>query len=115
MIWSSSGRLLLSAIPRKRPQWNGTAPPPCGMISLSVGKSLKRSDKISCMKAMVSALRAHAGRPRREDRDVGAALALQLELGAFHALADLVIAHLQRRFRGHRRLVLDRFGLVLAK
>src|SRR3954468_20453651 len=65
--------------------------------------------------AFVADMVAHAGGPRREDRDVGAALALQLELRAFHALADFVIAHLQRRFRGHRRLVLDRFGLVLAK
>src|SRR5262249_48339012 len=55
----------------------------------------------------------HAGGPRREDRDVGAALALELELRARQALADLVVAHLQRRPGWHRRLVLDGFGLFL--
>ena len=64
--------------------------------------------------AVVADMVAHAGGARREDRDVGAALALQLELGAFHALADFVVADLQRRFRRHRRLVLDRLGLLLA-
>ena len=29
-------------MPRKRPQWNGTAPPPCGMMNLSVGKVLEQ-------------------------------------------------------------------------
>ena len=37
-------RLFIScASPRKRPQWYGTAPPPCGMTKRSVGKSLNRS------------------------------------------------------------------------
>ena len=42
----------------------------------------------------------HAGRPRRKDRDVGAAFALEFELRAFEALADLVVGDAD----------LDRFG-----
>ena len=42
MISASSGLPLLSAMPRKRPQWNGTAPPPCGMMNFSFGKVLEQ-------------------------------------------------------------------------
>ena len=58
---------------------------------------------------------AHAGGARGEDREVGAALALELELRALDRGADLVVGHLQARARRQRRLVLDRFGLVLAE
>src|SRR4026207_922292 len=59
MISASSGRPALSAMPRKRPQWNGIAPPPCGMISRSFGKSLNRSERMSCTNAIVSAVREY--------------------------------------------------------
>ena len=49
---------------------------------------------------------AHAGGPRREDREVGAALALQLELAPLRCSPDLVVGHFQHRARGQRRLVL---------
>ncbi len=65
--------------------------------------------------ALVADMMPHAGGARGEDGDVRAALALQLELGALDALADLVVAHLQRRRRRHRRLVLDRLSLLLAE
>ena len=58
---------------------------------------------------------AHAGGARREDREVGAALALELELRALDAGADLVVRHLEAGARRQRRLVLDRLGLVLAE
>ncbi len=58
---------------------------------------------------------AHAGGARREDREVGAALALELELCALDAGADLVVRHLEAGARRQRRLVLDRLGLVLAE
>src|SRR5262249_37316093 len=58
---------------------------------------------------------AHAGGARREDRDVGAALALELELRAFDAGTDLVIRHLEAGTRRQRALGLDRLGLVLAE
>ena len=41
----------------------------------------------------------HRRRARREDRDVGAALALQLQLRLLQALADLVVADGDRAFR----------------
>jgi hypothetical protein len=40
----------------------------------------------------------HPARARAEDRDVGAAFALQLQLCAFDALPQLVITDLQRAF-----------------
>ena len=58
---------------------------------------------------------AHAGGARRENREVGAALLLELELSALDALANLVIGHFQARARRQRRLILNRFGLVLAE
>ena len=48
----------------------------------------------------------HPARARAEDRDVRAALALQLELRAFYARAQLVVGDLQRAFL---RLVLRVF------
>ena len=41
---------------------------------------------------LVADVMRHRRRARREDREVGAALALELELRAFEALADLVVA-----------------------
>ena len=58
---------------------------------------------------------AHAGGARREDREVGAALALELELRALDRGPDLVVGHLEAGARRQRRLVLDRLGLVLAE
>src|SRR5262249_23004390 len=49
---------------------------------------------------------AHAGGARREDGQIGAALALQLELVLLDALADLVVRYLQRSARWRHRLVL---------
>ena len=67
--------------------------------------------------ALVADVMPHAGGARREDRQIGAALALQLELVLLDALADFVVGHLQRRARRHRRLVLGvgRRGLLLAE
>src|SRR5262249_17441598 len=64
---------------------------------------------------VVADMMAHAGGARREDRDVGAALALELELRALDAGADLVIRHLEAGTRRQRAPVLDRLGLVLAE
>src|SRR5262249_10953148 len=57
---------------------------------------------------------AHAHGARGEDGDVGAALALKLELRAFEALADLVVGDLQRRLGGLLRRLLDVLHLLLA-
>src|SRR6266567_2267165 len=61
--------------------------------------------------ALVADVMAHAGGARREDRQVRAALALQADLVRLQALANLVVAHLQRRARRHRGLVLGSLGL----
>src|SRR5579862_4247444 len=60
---------------------------------------------------------AHAGSARRENRQIGAALALQLELVALDAFADFVVGHFQGRARRHRGLVLGvgRRGLLFAE
>jgi hypothetical protein len=47
---------------------------------------------------------AHARRARRENGDVGAALALQPELVLLDALADFVVGHFERSARRHGRL-----------
>ena len=67
--------------------------------------------------ALVADVVAHAGGARREDREVGAALALKLELVGLDAFPDLVVGHLQARAGRHRRLVLGvgRRGLILAE
>jgi hypothetical protein len=67
--------------------------------------------------ALVADVMAHAGGARREDREVGATLALQLELVLLDAFADFVVGHLQCGARRHRRLVLGvgRRGLFLAE
>jgi hypothetical protein len=41
----------------KRPEWYGTAPPPCGIRNFRLGKSLNRSPLRHCMNAVVSAFR----------------------------------------------------------
>jgi hypothetical protein len=46
--------------------------------------------------ALVADVMAHAGSARREDRDIGAALALQLELVLLDAFADFVVGDFQR-------------------
>ena len=56
----------------------------------------------------------HAAGPRREDRDVRAALALELELRALDALAELVVRDLQGRPRRRLRRVLQGVDLALA-
>src|SRR5215813_3607340 len=58
---------------------------------------------------------AHAGGARREDREVSAALALELELRALDRGADFVVGHFQAGTRRQRRLILDRLGLILAE
>ena len=67
--------------------------------------------------AFVADMMAHPGSARREDGEVGAALALQLELVLLDAFADFVVGHFQRRARRHRRLVLGigGRGLFLAE
>ena len=47
-------------------------------------------------RVLVADVVAHPARPRREDRDVGAALALQAQLVGLDALADLVVGHVDR-------------------
>ena len=57
----------------------------------------------------------HAGRARRENRHVGAALALQFELRALEALADLVVGDAKiERFRA-LRLVFEAGDLLVAE
>ena len=67
--------------------------------------------------ALVADMMPHAGGTRREDRQIGAALALQLELVLLDAFADLVVGHFQRGARRHCRLVLGvgGRGLLLAE
>ena len=55
----------------------------------------------------------HARGARREDGDVGAALALELELG-LHARAHLVVAELEHVARGRLRRLLQGGDLALA-
>src|ERR1700719_773885 len=55
---------------------------------------------------------AHAGGARREDRQIGAALALHLELAARNCLADLVVGHSRARRRWLAGLV--RLDLLVA-
>jgi hypothetical protein len=47
----------------------------------------------------------HPGRPGREDGDVGAALALELELRLLQRLADLVVADAERPLRADARRI----------
>src|SRR5262249_18805837 len=65
--------------------------------------------------AFVADVVRHAGRARREDRQVGAALALQLELRALDARADLVVADLEARARRLLPRVLDAGDLRFAE
>ena len=71
----------------------------------------------SRLDALVADMMAHARGARREDGEIGAALALQLELVLLDAFADFVVGHFQRGARRHRRLVLGvgRRGLFLAE
>ena len=54
---ASRSQPLSAAIPWKRPQWYGTAPPPWGMIHRSPGKSRRKPDVSACTNAVVSAPR----------------------------------------------------------
>ena len=56
----------------------------------------------------------HGGRARRKDGHVGAALALQLQLRAFQALADLVVADVDLAVGGRLCRVLQRRDLRVA-
>ena len=56
----------------------------------------------------------HGRRARREDGDVGAALALQLELRAFQTFPDLVVADLDFAVVGRLRRILQRRDLRIA-
>src|SRR2546425_7960670 len=58
---------------------------------------------------------AHAHRARREDGDVGAALALQLQLRALEARADLVVVDAERALRRDVLGILQRRDLALAQ
>src|SRR5205823_5629722 len=60
----------------------------------------------------VAKVMAHAGGARREDRQVGAALALHPELAALDRRADLVVRH--SRARRHRLAGLVRLDLLAA-
>src|SRR4029453_4835551 len=63
----------------------------------------------------VADVMTHARCTRREDREIGAALALKFELRAFDAGPDFVIRHFEARTGRQRGLVLDLLGLVLAE
>ena len=56
----------------------------------------------------------HGGGARREDRDVGAAIALELEL-RLHALAQLVVGDVDRALDGGTRRILQPGNLRVAK
>src|SRR6186713_2938460 len=56
----------------------------------------------------------HRGGAWREDREVGAALALELELRAFEAFTDLVVADLEVRLLRHICRVLEARDLAIA-
>jgi hypothetical protein len=57
---------------------------------------------------------AHAHRARREDREIGAPLALDAELRPFEARADLVVGDLQRPFRRGMPGLAEVLDLLLA-
>jgi hypothetical protein len=57
---------------------------------------------------------AHAHGARREDGQIGAALALHLELRAFQAVANLVVADFQRGLGRIEDRVFQRRDLLLA-
>src|SRR6476660_9483569 len=67
--------------------------------------------------ALVADVVAHAGGARRENGQIGAALALQLELILLDALTNLVVRYFQRSARRQQRLVLGvgSRGLFLAE
>ena len=67
--------------------------------------------------ALIADVMAHPGRARRENGEIGAALALQLELVLLDALANFVVGHLQRCAQRHGHLVLGigGCGLLLAE
>jgi hypothetical protein len=51
--------------------------------------------------AEVADMMSHAHGARREDHQIGIALALKLELSALQSVPDLVVADLERGPRGH--------------
>src|SRR5258708_19710862 len=65
--------------------------------------------------AFVADMVRHAGRARREDRQAGAALALELELRAFDARTQFFIPDIQAAPRPPLLGALDGGNLVLAK
>ena len=64
---------------------------------------------------LVADVMRHAGGARREDREVGAALALELELRALQALADLVVADAEVLVGGAARRVGQAGELAVAE
>ena len=60
-------------------------------------------------RVLVADVVAHPARPRREQREVGAAVALEPQLGGLEAGPDLVVGHLDRALLTDvRRVALDR-------
>src|SRR3954471_16756344 len=56
----------------------------------------------------------HGRSPRRENRDVGAAFALQFELRAFQAFTDLIVGDVDCAFGWNTGCVLERCDLFVA-
>ena len=65
--------------------------------------------------AGIADVMGHAHRARRKDGQIGAALALEPELGALNAGAQFVVADAQRRRRRPLRRILQRRDLTLAE
>src|ERR1700730_8200717 len=63
--------------------------------------------------AEIPDMMSHPHGARREDHQIGVALALELELGPLQPLPDLVVADLEPRPRGHLRAVLEGCDLLL--
>ena len=105
-------------------QLSGETPGDCGSWQTPMKFfGIERADAVDHLVAhlrpgqadvVVADVVAHAHGARGEDREVGAALALQLELRAFEALADLVVGDLQRRLWRLLGRLLEVVDLVLA-
>src|SRR5437867_10004572 len=65
-------------------------------------------------RGLVADVMAHSHRARREDGDVGAALALQLQLRALEARADLVVADAETALDGSVPRILEPGDLALS-
>ena len=67
----------------------------------------------AALRLRVAHVMAHGGGAGRENRDVGAALALKFELRGLQLFADLVVADMRRR--GRFRVIVERGDLLLAE